>query len=59
LSTNEFKKYFESVVHAYNPSTQEAEAGGSQVQGLPGLYREKDPESKTEKLYESRNKIEK
>jgi hypothetical protein len=26
------------VVHTYNPSTQEVEAGGSQVQSQPGLY---------------------
>jgi hypothetical protein len=26
------------VVHAYNPSTEEAEAGGFQTQGQPGLY---------------------
>jgi hypothetical protein len=28
------------VVHAYNPSTQEVEAGGSQVQGQLGLHQE-------------------
>jgi hypothetical protein len=27
-------------LHAYNPSTLEAEAGGSQVQGQPGLHSE-------------------
>jgi hypothetical protein len=26
------------VVHTYNPSTQEAEAGGLQVGGQPGLH---------------------
>jgi hypothetical protein len=26
------------VVHIYNPSTWEAEEGGSSVQGQPGLY---------------------
>jgi hypothetical protein len=26
------------VVHTFNPSIQEAEAGGSQVQGQPGLH---------------------
>jgi hypothetical protein len=28
------------VVHTYNPSTWEAEAGGSRVQGQPGLHNE-------------------
>jgi hypothetical protein len=28
------------VVHAYNPSTVKAEAGGSGVGGQPGLYNE-------------------
>jgi hypothetical protein len=28
------------MVHACNPSTQEAEAEESQVQGQPGLHRE-------------------
>jgi hypothetical protein len=28
------------VVHSYNPSTQEAEAGGLQVPGQSGLHRE-------------------
>jgi hypothetical protein len=28
------------VVHSYNPSTREVEAGGSQVQGQPGLQSE-------------------
>jgi hypothetical protein len=31
------------VVHAFNPSTQEAEAGGLQVQGQPGLHSETLP----------------
>jgi hypothetical protein len=30
----------EVVVQAYNPSTVEAEVGGSQIQGHPGLYSE-------------------
>jgi hypothetical protein len=28
------------VVHAFNPSTQKEEAGGWQIPGQPGLYRE-------------------
>jgi hypothetical protein len=28
------------VVHAYNPSTRETEAGGWKVQGQPGLHNE-------------------
>jgi hypothetical protein len=28
------------VVHAFNPSTWEAEAGGYRVPGQPGLHRE-------------------
>jgi hypothetical protein len=35
-----FKIKTTSWVHAYNPSTEEAEAGGSLVQGQPELRRE-------------------
>jgi hypothetical protein len=28
------------VAYPYNPSTQEAEAGGSQLEGQPGLHSE-------------------
>jgi hypothetical protein len=41
------------VVYTYNPSTQEAEAGGSQVQGQPGLgflrpyLKKKTPKTRT------------
>jgi hypothetical protein len=28
------------VIHAYNPSTQEVDAGGSRVRGQPGLHEE-------------------
>jgi hypothetical protein len=31
------------LVHTFNPSTQEAEVGGLQVQGEPGLYSESLP----------------
>jgi hypothetical protein len=34
------KKPHMVVVHASNPSTQEIEAGGSQVLGQPGLHRQ-------------------
>jgi hypothetical protein len=27
-----------AMVHAYNPSTQEVDAGGLRVQGPPGTY---------------------
>jgi hypothetical protein len=33
------------AVHAYNPSTWEVKAGGSQIQGQPGLHTK--PISKT------------
>jgi hypothetical protein len=35
------------MVHAYNPSTQEAEAGGSRVQNQLGQYSETLLETKT------------
>jgi hypothetical protein len=36
------------VVHTYNPSNQEAEAGGLKVQEQPGLH-SKDPSQKKKK----------
>jgi hypothetical protein len=36
------------VAHAFNPSTQEAEAGGSQVQGQPATTEFQDSQSYTE-----------
>jgi hypothetical protein len=38
------------VLHAYNPSTQEAEAGRSQVWGQAGLYNQMLSQNKTKPL---------
>jgi hypothetical protein len=35
----QLKAKLDMVVHTFNPSTQEAEAGGTQVGGQPGLHR--------------------
>jgi hypothetical protein len=40
------------MMHAYNPSTQETEAGGLRIQGQPGLHNKtlsKNPPSQKEK----------
>jgi pullulanase/glycogen debranching enzyme len=37
--TEQREDYARHVVHTYNPSIQEAEVRGSQVQGQPRLYR--------------------
>jgi hypothetical protein len=37
------------VVHAYNPSTWEAEAGGSLGQGQPGLHNKTKSQTKNNK----------
>jgi hypothetical protein len=39
------------VVHAFNPSTQEAEAGGLQDPGQPGLHSEILSQNKTNKKF--------
>jgi hypothetical protein len=43
------------VVHTYNPSNQEAEAGGLKVQEQPGLH-SKDPSQKKKKKTKQTNK---
>jgi hypothetical protein len=42
------------VVHTYNPSTQEAEVGGSPVPGQPGLHRQQDTVTENTTRTESR-----
>jgi hypothetical protein len=44
------------VVHNCNPSTQEAEAGGSQIRGQPGPYSEKEREGKRREGGEGRTR---
>jgi hypothetical protein len=39
------KKFAGQVAHTCNPSTPEAEAGGSQVLGQPGLHQETLPQN--------------
>jgi hypothetical protein len=36
------------VIHAYNLSTQKAEAGGLRIQGQPGLHSKTLPQKKRE-----------
>jgi hypothetical protein len=52
------------VVHAYNPSTQEAETGGLRAQGQPGqhskiLFLKKERERERERETEGDRDIEK
>jgi hypothetical protein len=44
------------VVNAYKPSTQEVEAGKSQVQGHSGLHRETLSQKKKKKRKEQKKK---
>jgi hypothetical protein len=43
------KKKKKKKVHTSNPSTQETKAGGSQVQGQPGIHNETLPLKKKKK----------
>jgi hypothetical protein len=44
------------MLHACNPSTQEAEARGSTVQGQPGLHSETLPQKKLKQCCLEKNK---
>jgi hypothetical protein len=43
------------VVHTYDPSPQEAEGGGSIVQGQPGLYNKTLSQTTATKMHASKN----